>query len=593
MVNMKERGLSIFLALSIAAGCSSGEIASKARSRNGGSDGTPGQGSDGQSGTDGQTGSNGGTPGSTQTNSGEAPGSVGPPPTTLPVPTTCTSSATAAPGPRVLRRLTSAQFNASLRDLFRDASVPQATFFNDASTLGFKIDASQLVIQDLMAQQLMDFADQVATWVDTHPASVASCMTTDSNCRRSFISSFGKRAFRAPLTAAQTATYEALFSSQTTFTEATHVVVQAMLQSPYFLYRPELGTKDPSGTDRFVLSPYEVAASLSYFLTDSLPDDALLAAADSGQLATPAQIDGHVERLLRDSRGQTAIGNFMTGWLGFDNVLTTVKKDELSSVLTNDLRKSMYAESLSLLLDTFTRKGTFADALTARHSFLDSGLASFYGVPGVNGSQPTRVTLPTGQRDVGLLAHASILSGNASAEASSPVKRGKLIRTRLLCETLPPPPPGLATELAKPSGPQTTRARYEAHSKNAPCSGCHRYMDPIGFAFEHYDAIGRYRDNESGFPVDSSGSIISKKQLPDVPLTGVADLSQYLASSEDVKSCMVRYWSYFAYGVSSWKEDGCTQDAIKKEASASGYTMESVVRAIAHSPHFLARTKDL
>ncbi len=567
---MKHRGglLSLVPLLAVVAGCSTGTISGS---------GAPGGNANGAAGGDGPASGSGTTPAA---------------PTSLPAVSACTTSADAAPGPRVLRRLTSAQFNASLRDLFHDAGVPQASFITDPPALGFKVDAAALVVQDVMAQQLMDFTDAVATWVDTHPSSVASCTTTDAPCRHAFVTGFGKRAFRAPLTAAQTTTYEGLFAGQASFTEAVHIVVQAMLQSPYFLYRPELGAKD-AASNRFTLTPYEVATSLAYFLTDSTPDDALLAAADAGELSTTAQLDAQIGRLLSDARSKNAVGNFVDGWLGVGDVLTTVKDTSVYGALTADLRTSMYTETMSLLLDTFASKGKFSDALTATYSFVDQPLASFYGIGGASGGAATKVTLQPGQRDFGLLAHGALLTGHASAAASSPVQRGKLVRTRLLCDTLAPPPGGVPTMLATQSAPTTTRARYEEHSKNAPCSGCHKYMDPVGFTFEHYDGIGRYRTQENGSNVDSTGSLASMKGQADAPLGGLSDLAAYLASSEDVNACMVRYWSYFAYGVASWKEDGCTQDAIKKEASANGFTMESVVRAIVHSPHFLARGADL
>jgi len=527
---------------------------------------------------------------SNPSNPGDPGGGAPTPPSTLPPVSSCTSSAATAPGPRLLRRLTASQLNASLRDLFRDPSVPQATFLNDPPALGFQVDAAALVVQDVMAQQLMDFTDQVATWVDAHQAAVTSCKTTDATCRQQFIRAFGKRAFRAPLTDAQVQTYETLLTSQTSFTDSVHVVVQAMLQSPYFLYRRELGA--PSANGLYTLTPYEVAASLAYLLVGSTPDDALMAAADSGQLATPAQIDAQIARLLQDPRAHAGVSSFMGGWLGLDRVGTSVKDTSVYGALTPALRQSMLNETTSLLLDVFDKHWTFADALTATYTFVDQGLASFYGIGGANGSQPTKVTLQPGQRNPGLLAHGSLLAGYATATSSSPVQRGKLVRTRLLCETLPPPPGGVPTDLVPPSGVQTTRQHYEAHSKNAPCSGCHKFIDPVGFPFESYDGIGRYRSSENGLPIDPSGQLVSLSGQPDVSFAGLDDLSHYLAASDQVKSCMVRYWSYFAYGEASWDQDGCTQDGIRAEATTKGFTLESVLEAIVHSPHFTSRTKD-
>jgi hypothetical protein len=545
----------------------------------------------GGKGTSGNNGNGGNSGGGSDGGVGEGNGPPGtPPPTQLPALDACGANP-AQPGPRVLRRLTQSQLNATLKDLFRDPSVPQASFFSDPPVLGFTVDANALVVQDLTAQQLSDFADQVATWVDAHPASVTSCTTTDATCVGQFIAAFGKRAFRAPLTSAQLAAYTTLFNAQGNFQDGLHTVVAAMMQSPYFLYRQELGTPNAQGT-LFNLTPHEVAASLSYLLIGSMPDDALFAAADANQLATAAQLDAQAKRLLADPRAQTAVADFMTGWLGLDRVLTTVKDASVYSALTSALRASMYNESRALLVDTFTSGLSFGDALTANYSFLDTGLAQYYGVPG-GGATATKVMLPAGVRDKGLLAHGAITTGYADADISSPVQRGKLVRLRLLCQSLPPPPGGLATALAPASGVQTTRQHFEQHDKVEPCAGCHEYIDPVGFGFESYDGIGRRRTSDNGLPVDPSGTIKAMTSgASDVNFANLNGLASYLASDPDVNSCLARYWTYYAFGMSSWPEDGCTHDAVAANASMNGYSLQSVLSAIWHAPHFISRVAD-
>jgi hypothetical protein len=522
-----------------------------------------------------------------------SPASPAAPPSELPALSACTSGST-TPGPRVLRRLTALELNDTLKTLFRDPGVPQATFFADTPALGFQVDANALVVQNLTAQQLMDFTDAVATWVDTHPSSVSACSTNDATCRQQFIQGFGRRAFRAPLTPAQLTTYDGLFTAQGSFTDGVHVVVQAMLQSPYFLYRQELGAPSTKTPGTFDLTPYEIAQGLSYLLVGSMPDDALQAAADAGQLATAAQLDAQVTRLLADPRSRDAVMRFMTGWLGLDRALTQVKDGSAYPNFTDGLRQSMVAESRALILDTmFNLHGSFSDVLTAGYSFVDQNLASFYGVGGGGGNQPSKVTFNPGQRDPGILAHAALMTGYATANSSSPVQRGKMVRTRLLCQNLPPPPGNLATMLKPGTGTQTTRQKYEAHSTSGACAGCHRLIDPVGFAFENYDGIGRRRTQDNGLPVEASGVVHSPDgKAPDVQLTGLPDLAQYLASSDEVKSCLVRYWSYYAYGQAAWKQDACTQDAVKAEAAQHGYSMQSVLQAIVHAPHFISRVQD-
>jgi hypothetical protein len=196
---------------------------------------------------------------------------------------------------------------------------------------------------------------------------------------------------------------------------------------------------------------------------------------------------------------------------------------------------------------------------------------------------------PPGQaRDPGLLGHASVLATHATGADSSPVKRGKLVRTRLLCQTLPDPPQDVDTQL-KPAAPsQTTRQRNQQHTDNPSCAGCHSVMDPVGFGFERYDGFGRRRETENGTAVDSSG-LLSGTTAGDIRFDGVGELAAALAQSEEARACLVRYWSYFAYGVASWPQDTCTQQNLVAEAAKGQFSLKSVLMAIIHSPHFTRR----
>jgi hypothetical protein len=539
---------------------------------------------------DGANGANGGTAdaGASATPGADGGGGdLSPPPSEVSTVNPCTA-APDTPGPQQVRRLSAGELDRTGVDLFKDESVPRPTFFNDPSVLGFKVDANALLIPDsTAAQQVLLYSEAVATWVDGRRQNVLPCTTRDSACARQFVRSFGKRAFRAPLDDAQASKYDALFAAQPSFEDGVHIVVRAMLVSPYFLFRQELGDPDPGDPDLFHLTPYEIASNLSYLVTGSMPDDQLMAAADAGQLATPAQLDAQVTRLLADRRAQDAFMRFVDGWTGIDRVLSTVKDQAVYGRLDDALRRSMYAETRSLFLEVFSGQGGLAELFLADHTFLDQNLAGFYGLGGTG-----RITIDPGQRDRGLLAHASLLTAFGTANSSSPVQRGKLIRTRFMCETLPPPPGGLATAISPPSGqPQTTRQRFEEHEKNEPCASCHKLMDPVGFAFEGYDGIGQRRSSENGLPIDTSGRVASQSGGADVPLAGLPDLATYLAESAQAKRCLVRYWSYYAFASVSWAQDGCTQDAIYDDAAAHGFSLESVMRAIVHAPHFTTRRK--
>ena len=180
-----------------------------------------------------------------------------------------------------------------------------------------------------------------------------------------------------------------------------------------------------------------------------------------------------------------------------------------------------------------------------------------------------------------MLGHASVLATHATGIDSSPVKRGKLVRTRLLCQTLPDPPQDVDTMLKPPRPSQTTRQRNQQHTENPACSACHKVMDPIGFGFERYDGFGRRREVENGAAVDSSGRLTGTA-AGDVPFDGVGELAATLAQSQEAKACLVRYWSYFAYGVASWPQDACTQANLVAEAAKEPVLAQE--RADGHHP---------
>ena len=516
-------------------------------------------------------------------------GDLTPPVTSLPEASACKSN---SPGPRALRRLTGLEYEATLRDLFGDPAVPVTAVFSDPSVLGFTVDAHALVIQGLGAQQLMDQAETIAHWaVTTHLDKLTSCTTNDATCRQQFIRQFGKRAHRAPLSDADVATYEGIFNGEASFNDGVEAVTSALLQSPYFLYRRELGTSEGGG---YKLSPHELASALSYLFTGSMPDDELLASADSGALANADEQEKQAERLLQSARGHQAVGAFMRDWLGLGK-LATIAKDDTVFKLTDSLRKAMGEETRRLIEDaTFNQNGSFLGLLTTKTTFLNQELATHYGLAnaGSMGADFAQVTLAAGQRDGGLLAQGSLLTAMATAKESSPVQRGKLVRTRLLCQELPPPPANLNTALKPSSGGVTTRQHFAEHSQNPVCSACHRRMDPIGFGFEHYDAFGRWRDQDNGHPVDASGSVETDNES--FAFDGLSGLTGYLTgqASAEVNACLVRYWSYFAFGSPGWNEDQCTYDSISTAATADGFALRAVAKSILKTARFSRRAAD-
>jgi hypothetical protein len=486
-------------------------------------------------------------------------------------------------GPPMLRRLTARQLRNSLTVLFSDPAVPTGDVLIDPVVNGFRVDATEAVIRDLDAQQIMSYAESVADWaVSQKLGQLVSCDTADPVCRRQFITDFGKRVHREPLSDETIAAYEEMFEAETSFADGAEVVIGTMLQSPFFLYRREIGEPDPDqpGTSR--LTPYELASNLSYTLTDRPPDDALLTAAAEGRLGTVADLEREAERLLSTQEAAETLGQFVRGWLETDDLESRAKVDPTNQ-LTDDVRRAMLLETDALFVDLVRSGGGVKELLTAPYTFVNQVLAGYYQMGGVGGDQVQRVEIPPGLRAPGILGHGSVLTRHALSDSSSPVQRGKLVRNRFLCEEIPPPPPNVNPTLGDPMGAVTTRERYEQHDADPVCRACHGKMDPVGFAFEHFDGFARRRDQEGGQPIDATGALTGMPE-GDIPLDGIESLTSYLAESPAVEACLIRNMSYYAYGL-----DGCNQEAIRADVEASGSTLKSMVLAIIRAPQFSRR----
>lgn len=532
------------------------------------------------------TGSAPGMPGTPGGGGGSGSGPKAPPFDPNAPPSDCET-----PGPRMVRRLTATQYRNSLVELFGDPAVPAEDVLTDPHVLGFHVDADAALVRDLDAELIMNYAERVAAWAaEQHLPRLAPCSSLDEGCRRQFIRDFGRKAHREPLPEDRVLAYDALFAAESTFEAGATVVMTAMLQSPYLLYRRELGQPDPAAPDRYQLTPFELASQLAYLLTESAPDDELLQAAENGRLTTSEDLEREANRLLQTPQARSALAHFVGGWLEIDG-LPRLAKDETQVGFPAELRSALLNETHEFFLSGFFEGGDVRQLFSATHSFLNRPLAEFYGVPGPSADGFQRVELAGSGRAPGLLGHGAVLASHALANNSSPVQRGLLVRERLLCQDLPPVPENLDTNLDAGGQYATNRERYRQHSEDPVCSACHQLMDPVGFTFEHYDGFGRRREDENGTPIDASGALSGMPE-GDVALDGVESLSAYLAESEAVRSCLVRYWSYYAHGRDGWENRQCNHDAVRRVAGEQGYTLRSVLLGIVQAPHFQRRVQD-
>ncbi|MEM9694732.1 MAG: DUF1592 domain-containing protein [Myxococcota bacterium] len=483
-------------------------------------------------------------------------------------------------GPRMIRRLSSEQLDKTLVALFDDETVPLTEVLTDPLVNGFRVDATEAVIRDLNAQQIMVHAERVAVWaVENKLSTLSSCQTADATCYRSFVETFGRRVYRTPVPAASVESYLALAQEEPTFADGIEAVLSVMLQSPYLYYRQERGLAEEAGT--FRLSPDEVAVNLAYTLTDGPPDETLVQAAAEGRLATPEDLAREAQRLLQSAASDERLTHFVEGWVETDDLRTRTKLDP-ENRYSETVADAMLHETSTFFREVVRSGGDYAELLTASYTYIDSTLAGYYGVT-ASGDGFTRVALTDTDRPRGLLGQGSFLARHSLAEASSPVQRGYIVSERFLCRPVPDPPPGIVTDLEPITEPTTTRARYETHLNQDTCRGCHVSLDPIGFTFENFDAFARHRDTENGFPIDATGEIADTDGTA-LPLANADALIEYLAESEASQSCFAGYLSYYAYGL-----DGCNPEAIATLSGGPDASVEDLIVAIVQAPHFTQR----
>ncbi|WP_244923753.1 DUF1592 domain-containing protein [Enhygromyxa salina] len=508
------------------------------------------------------------------------------------------------PGPTPIRRLTRVEYNNTVYQLFGDNSQPANAFPPDEEAGGFDNQADVLVVSPLLAEHYLVAAETLAA---THtptlvqelvncqglPVDQASC-GSDAN---EFIRSFGKRVFRRPLTDEEVQTYVSLFTEGAALDQAPfsatmgiQLVVQALLQSSNFIYRVEFGMAEPVDGDVVALTHYEIASRLSYLLWNSMPDAILFDAADAGQLGDPAEIEAQARRMLATPRAREAVRNFHRQWLQLDAIEPLI----LASGKDPGLYPDFY-DGLPLLwrseTEAFIDHAVFeADAnvellFTAPYTMMNQELANFYGVDGPGGVEFTRVDLDPGKY-AGFLTQPGLLALFAKPDRSSPIHRGKFVRETILCQ-VPPPPPDNVPEPPSVDTTQTTREQFAEHSENPVCAGCHSLMDPIGFGFEHFDGIGRYRETEWGLEIDATGQLNGTDI--DGAFNGVIELAQLLASSDQVKNCVVSQWFRFGYGRIETEQDECSVDEIRAAFAASNYDIKELIVALTQTDAFRYR----
>lgn len=497
-----------------------------------------------------------------------------------------------SPNPRSLRMLTRQEYQNTVNDLLglsKDVfnSIPPENFLD-----GFDDYISENMVTSPRAEAFHDRAKELAAEaVKNSWSKVVPCSTQDTACATKFVQTFGKKAYRRPLTSGEQSEYLSVFGKNG-FKDAVEISIARMLVSPAFLYRSELGVKQSDGT--YKLTPYETAGALSYLYLGTMPDDALFAAADQNQLSTPEQLKAQAARLLGLPRARDQVGNFVGQWLLGINPYQIPGKDVgVYPSFTSDVRLSMSQELINfanyVIFDS-TRK--FSELFNTDYVIVNKTLADYYGLKGNAGGTFARMPVSDNTR-MGLMSLGAVLATYANSNESHPFKRGGFFYKRLLCDDLPFPANAGIVMPPKKDPNATTRQRYDVHSKSGDaCYSCHRFIDQPGFVFESYDGAGKYRATENGTVIDSSANVLGIETFSPAESVNVAnlkELSAVIAKSPNASQCLARQYYRYATGKRETSEDACTLGSYLKGYAASGYDVKSMLQAFATSPTFTLR----
>jgi hypothetical protein len=518
------------------------------------------------------------------------PGLAGRAPGSPPGSGACSTAVRASPAGLV--RLTPDQYVATVQDLV------------GAPELELRVTDAGPILTETGVRELRDAVEATVAARDAWSAEVVPCDTSGAvvpGCVDAFLDGFAARAYRRPLTADERSRLEATFeaaSAELSFADAMDVLVQVVLMAPQVVYRQDIGVADPSLPASIRrLTDHEVAARLSYTLWGTTPDAALLARADARGLSSAADVQAEARRMIADPRSRRVLGRFVWTWLGLDGnelhrgLAETEKDPELYPQDSPALRAAMQTEIEALVAWVMEEEGgSLETLLTTRRAYVNGPLAELYGVPHGGGADDWRwVELPEGER-AGLLTRAGFLGVHSGRRVSSPIRRGVVVLEEVACVALGAPPPDVNNVLPEggeqldESGRTVVRSVREdvhARTRGAECVGCHDTINPVGYAFEHYDALGVFRTTEAltGLPIDASGAL-GRTGDADGPVADAIELSERLAASDTTRRCVAdRLLTRFYGSEASAELSECARDAARDAAIRTG-RIEDVVLAI-------------
>ena len=554
--------------------------------------------------------------------------------------------------PNIIRRLTRVEYQNTARDLLGiEIAELVDTFPPEEEVNGFDNQSKSLQVSALHVEEYMQASEKLAQLVVENFVSLSPCVPMNEqaeSCLRAFIKDFGSRAWRRPITEGETekflglyrqgleGAYEDMAHPQAhllgpidPLTDGISLIVSALLQSPNFLYRVEVGTSSvesysgqsqrEAGEVR-TLSNYELASRLSYLLWRSMPDQILFDAAKNGELSNEDGLMAQAERMLMDPRATDGLWSFFEQWLAFDEIEEISKDPYVFPQYSEHLNHLFETEVRLFVEDVVFSQRDMRSLFKSNHSFLNAELARHYarGGEGAKLSEDkldesaewafnqnsnlsesdlsaARSALPNGEsfikvelnpaRRSGLMTRGGVLALTTKPNMGDPVHRGIYIRERLLCTPLPPPPPDIVVVAPDPDPSLTTREQFQIHSSEPACEGCHKLVDPLGFGLERFDPVGRFRELENGQEINDQGEIVSTLDIDGI-FYGSQELGERLAASEQVQRCVVLNLMRYAQGRSESAPERCDIDQLYNEYSEANYDFLTLLRAIIRSPSF-------
>ncbi len=515
--------------------------------------------------------------------------------------------------PLSVQRLTHSQYNNTVRDLLNDQSQPANSFPKEDFIHGFKNQLEGQGVSPLLTEAYSSAAERLARAAfrggDQHKLLPVTPKThDDADAASAFVKDFGRRLFRRPLSqeenekysemllAASAAAYSGMTepdqaAGERAFLSGAQLVLETMLQSPSFLFITNHGKQGPNYA-------YELVARMSYLLWDAEPDRRLLDLAESGKLKSKEQVEALAKQMLDDPRTIQALDEFLSQWLRFDRVTGATRDRRKFREFNSEIAMAMVEETRLLFHNLVERDENFMQFFDADYTYVNSSLAQLYGLPVPTDDRFTKVAYPEDSGRAGVLGHGSFLVSTSKPAETSPTSRGLFIRNQFLAQEIAPPPPGVNSVLPEISEdkPMTNRQRLEVHLNSEACASCHRLIDPIGYAFEQYDAIGNFqskvtlrfgtREKPKNMELElDTSAFIQGMEAP--TFSQPKELGRILAKSETCQRCIVKQYFRYAFGREETAADQPILDEAFRRFRDSGFHFREIILALVTSDLYL------